>query len=60
MQLVSPLTRTREYREILHDANTLFDVLRLIRVQKKSGTLTINFAQGAPSGSVKWTEPKKE
>lgn len=60
MPLVSPVTRTREYREVLHDANNLFDVMRLIRVQKKSGTLTINFAQGSPAGALKWTEPSKK
>jgi hypothetical protein len=56
MELVSPLVRTREYREVLHEANNLFEVMRLIRVQKKTGSLTINFNQGTPGGSLKWTE----
>lgn len=54
------MPRQRTYREILHDANCLFDVLKTLRLEKRSGVLTINFAQGTPAGTIKWTEPERK
>lgn len=52
-----PTPSSRTFRESLHDATSLLDILRRLRLEKRSGTLMINFSQGSPSGTLKWTEP---
>ena len=49
--------KERQYREILHEARGLAELLHRLRVERRSGVLTINFSQGSPSGALKWTEP---
>lgn len=39
-----------------HDAKDLESVLRSIREEKRTGSLTINFSQGTPAGRLEWRE----
>ena len=39
-----------------HDAKDLESVLRMIREDKRTGSLVINFSQGTPSGRLEWKE----
>lgn len=51
--------QTRTLAEATVDARDFSEMLRLIRADRKSGVLTINFSQGSPCGAMKWTEPAK-
>ena len=39
-----------------HDAKELEAILRRIREEKSTGSLIINFSQGAPAGKLEWKE----
>jgi hypothetical protein len=39
-----------------HPSSELESILRMIRTEKRTGSLTIHFSQGTPAGSLEWKE----
>jgi len=44
------------YSIYAHPASELESLLKQIRIQKMTGSLTIHFTQGTPGGQLEWKE----
>lgn len=51
----------RIYTEVsIHPASDLLDLLLIICAEKRTGSLTINFAGGKPDGTTEWKRRMNE
>jgi hypothetical protein len=53
---LTALVQTPTYRIFTQDSSALETLLTVIRGTKMTGSLTINFSQGSPNGTMEWKE----